>query len=143
MEKNSQMRNSLEEHLNSYHEKLRQKSKYETEITELKIQISKLQEKQNELSSQMNDDENIVQIEIYESYSHKDLLKMATYIEKHAKQEVHEDFKSLTNKFCNHDLEINDITDLQRYVKTYGPYVKEEHGLLRGIFGALGGRLDD
>lgn len=140
MEGNNQ--NTLDKHLNSYHDKVKKKAQNEAEIVKLKNQISLIQQEQEKLSLQMKDDEYVVQIEIYESYSHKDLLKMATYIEKHAKKEVVDDFKCLTNKFKDHNLQINDITSLQRYVKIYGPYVRDEHKILRGLFSALGGRLD-
>ncbi len=143
MEGSNQKKNTLEERLNSYHDKLSKKSRNEKEIANLKAQISRIQSEQDELSLQMTDDENILQIEIYEAYRHKDLLKMAAYIEKHAKQEVLEDFKCLTGKFKDHSLQVNDITSLQRYVKIYGPYVRDEHRLLRGLFGAFGGKLDD
>ena len=143
MDGSNRKRTTLEEHLNSYHDKLSKKSQNEKEIANLKAKISIIQSEQEKLSVQMADDENVVQIEIYEAYRHKDLLRMATYIEKHAKQEVLNDFRCLTNKFKDHNLQINDITSLQRYVKIYGPYVREEHKLLRGIFGAFGGKLDD
>lgn len=143
MKGSNQKRNTLEERLASYHDKLSKKSQNEEKIVDLKAELKKIESEQDELSLKMIDDEKVVQIEIYEAYTHKDLLKMAVYIEKHAKQEVVEDFKGLAKKFKEHNLQINDITSLQRYVNIYGPYVQEEHKILRGLFNALGGNLDD
>lgn len=143
MEESNQKRNTLDERLNSYYDKVNKKSQNEKDIASLKTQISMIQLEQEKLSLQMVDDEKVVQIEIYEAYTHKDLLKMAVYIEKHAKQEVLEDFKCLIEKFKDHNLHINDITSLQRYVKIYGPYVRDKHRILRGLFGAFGDKLDD
>lgn len=137
-----QKKSSVEERLNKYEDKLKQKSRKEKEINSLKEQIAILQEEQEVLTNEMSEDEKFIQVEIYKSYTQKDLLKMASYIDKYAKVEVANDFRNLIKKFQDHNLEINDITNLHTYFKIYGQYVKEEHRLLRGVFGALGGKLD-
>ncbi len=139
---NGQKKNSVEKRLQIYEDKLKEKSRKEKEINSLKEQIAVLQEEQSVLTNELSENEKEIQVEVYKSYTPKDLLKMATYIEKHAKVEAATDFRDLIKKFEDHNLEINDISNLQTYFKIYGQYVKEEHRIIKGLFGALGGKLD-
>ena len=83
-----------------------------------------------------------MQAEIYSRYSEKDLLKMIPTVEKLANKEVANDFRELVTKFTKHELQVNDISQLDTYCKIYGKYVREESSIIKGLFKALGGNLD-
>ena len=122
---------------------LETKAQKKEEINTLKLKISKLEDECEHLDSDTKQAEVEMQAEIYHRYTIKDLLKMIPIVEKHSNKEVADDFRSLVDKFSNHKLRANDISQLATYFKIYGKYVRNENSIIKGLFKALGGNLDD
>lgn len=121
---------------------IKEKAQKLDEIEALKVQIAKLEEECSALDYSSKETAIEMQVEIYSRYSEKDLLKMVPTVEKLANKEVANDFKELVTKFSNHELEVNDISQLDTYCKIYGKYVREESSIIKSLFKALGGNLD-
>lgn len=124
-----------------YNLTIEKKASKQEEIANIKEKIKMLETECTELDIYAEQVENTLQAEVYQCYTDRDLLKMVKVVEKHAKKEVIADFKSLVDKFVEHNLGVNDITQLQTYIKIYGNYVIEENSGLRRIFKTLGGRI--
>ncbi len=129
--------------IQQYNGIIEEKVKKNEEISELKRKIEKLEIECSNLDFDQRKVEAQMQAEIYSLYSQKDLLKMATRIERLSNKEVAKDFRELVSKFSNHELKFNDISQLHTYYKLYGQYVKEENSIIKGLFKALGGNLDE
>lgn len=129
--------------LEKYNSILEEKAKKSDEIDELKRKIVKLETECSHLDFDQKEVEAEMQAEIYSLYSEKDLLRMVTKIEKLSNKGVTNDFRELVKKFSKHELQINDISQLHTYYKLYGKYVKEENSIIKGLFRALGGNIDE
>lgn len=132
----------IQSKIDEYNETLKTKASKLKEIEQLKSQIDDLELECSNLDIRTKEIENVMQAEVYDIYSSKDLLKIVGKVEKHAKREVIADFKSLLEKFKQHDLGVNDITQLQTYIKIYGKYVADENSIIKGFFKAFGGKTD-
>lgn len=128
--------------IKEYNQAIKSKASKKEEIEQLKKKIEQLEIEKSEIDITLANAENVAQAEIYKRYSKKDLLKMTDKIEKLAKKEVAIDFKNLVEKFGNHDLGMNDISQLQIYIDLYSNYVKKESGIIKGLFKALGGKMN-
>ena len=137
-EKNDSILSSVEK----YNRIIKEKAQKLAEIEALKIQITKLETECKDLDLRNKETEMEMQAEIYSRYSEKDLLKMIPTVEKLANKEVANDFRELVTKFTKHELQVNDISQLDTYCKIYGKYVREESSIIKGLFKALGGNLD-
>lgn len=135
---NSIIQNNVDEYNNIVKRKV---SKNE-EIKELKNKLEHLEIEYITLENERKSKENIILAEVYSVYSSKELFKLVSTVEKHAKKDVAEDFKEIVNRFDSHDLGVNDVSQLQTYIKIYGKYVGKENSIIKGLFKALGGVED-
>ena len=113
------------------------------EIDEVKQQLSKLEIERTALDVQLKNKSMVLEAEMYNSYSVKDLLVMVEYANKLSRKEYALDFKQLVDKFGLYELGMNDITQLQTYIELYGNYVKEKNTFLKRTFKLFGGDLDE
>ena len=136
-----QQEDKIQNGIQEYNLTIEERASKQEEIGKLKIKLRKLESEYVELDRHAKKVENILQAEIYQRYTDRDLLKMVKVVEKYAKKEIVADFKSLVDKFEKHNLGVNDITQLQTYIKIYGKYVIEQNSGLRRIFKTLGGQM--
>ena len=126
-----------------YNDTLVEESIKKKRISELNEEIEKFKEECNQLENDRKQTKDQLQAEVYITYKEKDLLNMIPRVEKMSDKETANDFKNLVNKFSEHDLKVNDISQLHTYCKLYGAYVRKETSIIKGLFKALGGNLDD
>lgn len=135
-------KNLIQNSINEYNNIVKIKVSKLDEINELKAKIKHLEVECVDLESERKSKENSILAEVYSVYSSKELFKFAHTVEKYAKKDVSEDFKEIVNRFNSHDLGVNDVSQLQTYIKIYGKYVGKENGIIKGLFKALGGIED-
>lgn len=133
----------ISEYVKAYNDTVYKESQKMEEIRDLKAKIQNLEVECSELRDERQHQAIRAQAEVYTTYREKDLLKMVSRVEKIANIEIAEDFRKLVDKFSNHEMQINDVAQLHTYCKIYGTYVKKENGLIKGVFRAFGGNLDD
>lgn len=114
---------------------------------ELKRKVS-LEENRREIEQKILDSNNkISELEmcskksLYKQHSLKELMEMASVIERLSDKDKTNEFKELVKKYKNHTLDMNDISSLETFIKLYGTEVKAEKGIIKQIFNALGGKL--
>lgn len=132
----------IQENLDKYNSILKDKASKSKEIEQMKERLNDLEVEYSKLESDRINIENILQADIYHIYSKKDLLKLVDIVEKYAKKEVVADFKIILQNFETHNLGVNDITQLQTYIKLYGKYVVKENSLIKSFFKAFGGKYN-
>lgn len=124
----------IQENLDKYNSILKDKASKSKEIEQIKEKLNDLEVEYSELESDRINIENVLQADVYSIYSKKDLLKLVDIVEKYAKKEVAADFKIILQNFETHNLGVNDITQLQTYIKLYGKYVVQENSLIKSFF---------
>lgn len=132
----------IQENLDKYNSILKDKASKSKEIEQIKEKLNDLEVEYSELESDRINIENVLQADVYSIYSKKDLLKLVDIVEKYAKKEVAADFKIILQNFEAHNLGVNDITQLQTYIKLYGKYVVQENSLIKSFFKAFGGKYN-
>lgn len=132
----------IQENLDKYNSILKDKASKSKEIQQMKEKLNDLEVEYSRLESDRINIENELQADIYNIYSKKDLLKLVDIVEKYAKKEVTADFKIILQNFETHNLGVNDITQLQTYIKLYGKYVVKENSLIKSFFKAFGGKYN-
>lgn len=138
------LENSLiQKNVEEYNNILKRKVLKIEEIKELKNKLEHLEIECVTLENERKSKENVILAEVYNVYSSKELFKFVNTVEKHAKNDVAEDFKEIVKRFNSHDLGVNDVSQLQTYMKIYGKYVGKENSIIKGLFKALGGSEDE
>ena len=132
----------IQENLDKYNSILKDKASKSKAIEQIKEKLNDLEVEYSELESDRINIENVLQADVYSIYSKKDLLKLVDIVEKYAKKEVAADFKIILQNFETHNLGVNDITQLQTYIKLYGKYVVQENSLIKSFFKAFGGKYN-
>lgn len=135
-------KNIIQNNIDEYNNIIKIKVSKIDEIKELKSRIEYLEIECENLEIERKSKENIILAEIYGTYSSKELSKLVNTVKKYAKKEVADDCEQIVSKFDSHDLGVNDVTQLQTYIKIYGKYVGKENSIIKGLFKALGGIED-
>ena len=131
--------NGIDKGVEQYNDIIAKQVQIKEEINILKGKIDDLECQNLGLESNKKQKFAELQAEIYRIYKQKDLLKMISRVEKMSNKEIASDFREIVTKFEKHQLNITDITALQSYVNIY----QKDNGLIKTIFKALGGRLDE
>lgn len=139
----SKKNDNIHDKLDEYNDIIKKRAELDTEMFELKQKIQACKVKRINLDKNIKQIEIDLQADFYTQYNENDLLKMIPKVEKMATREVAMDFRQLVDKFKNHELETNDISQLHSYCKIYRIYIREDAGIIKELFKALGGNLDE
>lgn len=128
--------------IDKYNRIIESKVEKQEKIAQWKTLIKQAETECVALDEEAYETVNLLNADFYNRYSEKDLYRMLKFVEKFAHKDVIADFKSLIEKFQEHNLGVNDISQLQTYIKLYGSYVANNKSVLRTVFKALGGKID-
>ena len=132
--------NNLNSAIDKYNDIIMKKANKQNEIETLKNQIKSLEMEIVNLNNELIETDAQAKIEIYTRYSKKYLLSMASRIHELSDNSVFYDFKDLVKKHELHTLNMEDIMQLNTYVKIYQQHLEKPNTIIKTIFKALGGK---
>ena len=131
---------NLNSAIDKYNDIIMQKANKQNEIETLKKQIKSLEMEIVDLDNEIIEVDAQAKIEIYTIYSKKYLLTMASRISELSDYTTYNDFKDLVKKHELHTLNMEDIMQLNTYVKIYQQHLEKSNTIIKTIFKALGGK---